>query len=126
MLAPAVRYAIQGFPVSEVIASEWGLPPNNSEMTSAGKYPTAIDGFMSTFTIDGKAPKSGQLFRNPDLGETLRKIGLTACEEFYNGSIAAVRCRRACIAPAHPRTLAPTASPLAPRSPLHHPRPSLE
>ena len=124
VLAPAVRYAIQGFPVSEVIASEWGLPPNNSEMTSSGKYPTAIDGFMDTFTIDGKTPESGQLFRNPDLAETLRKIGLTDCQDFYNGSIAAVRWRVHVAPPLHTIRVAfaPSLAPLLLAPPSHHPR----
>eukprot|EP00730_Choanoeca_flexa_P019711 TRINITY_DN9637_c0_g2_i2.p1 TRINITY_DN9637_c0_g2~~TRINITY_DN9637_c0_g2_i2.p1 ORF type:complete len:629 (+),score=142.66 TRINITY_DN9637_c0_g2_i2:9-1895(+) len=89
VLAPAIRYAREGFPVSEVIASDWGLPSNNSEMTSNGKYPKAIDGIMSTFTVDGKrAPRVGEIFRNRDLAESLEKIANTHCDDFYNGSIA--------------------------------------
>eukprot|EP00040_Diaphanoeca_grandis_P036514 m.233020 g.233020 ORF g.233020 m.233020 type:complete len:334 (+) comp33632_c0_seq4:158-1159(+) len=73
VLAPAVNYAINGFPVSEVIAWDWELPSNNSEMTSSGKYPDAINGFIETFTINGKAPTVGQIFKNPDLGESGRR-----------------------------------------------------
>lgn len=39
ILAPAVGYARNGFPVTPVIASDWTLPPNNAEMTSGGKVP---------------------------------------------------------------------------------------
>ena len=35
----------------QVIAAEWYIPPNNSELTSGGKYPNAIDHFLETFTV---------------------------------------------------------------------------
>ena len=73
VLAPAIRYAREGFPVSEVspksprkthqpdavllhqvIAWDWMLPSNDTFMTSNGRFPNAIDGILSTFTIDGK------------------------------------------------------------------------
>lgn len=89
VLAPAVAYARGGFPVSPVIASEWEKTKNSTEVTSGGRFPRAIDGFLATFTINGSVPKAGQLFRNPDLARTLELIGSTNCTAFYNGSIAA-------------------------------------
>eukprot|EP00038_Savillea_parva_P018238 m.22751 g.22751 ORF g.22751 m.22751 type:complete len:682 (+) comp4022_c0_seq1:119-2164(+) len=88
VLAPAIKYATDGFPVSPVIASDWYIPQNDSEMTSGGKYPHALDGFMQTFTINGKIPQAGQLFHNPDLANTLTKIGMTNCTAFYEGEVA--------------------------------------
>eukprot|EP00039_Didymoeca_costata_P010641 m.143992 g.143992 ORF g.143992 m.143992 type:complete len:670 (-) comp14907_c0_seq4:98-2107(-) len=88
ILTPAIKYAREGFPVSEVIQSQWGLPENNSEMTSNGLYPNAIDGLLETFTINGKPPANGQIFKNPDLANSLQLIADTNCQDFYNGSIA--------------------------------------
>jgi len=59
VLAPAIDYARQGFPVSELIAYYWGLSiPTRSNQPGA---------FLDTFTIDGKAPVKGEIFKNPDL-----------------------------------------------------------
>jgi gamma-glutamyltranspeptidase/glutathione hydrolase len=88
VLAPAIRYARQGFPVSPVIAGDWILPANSTEMTSGGKYPRAIDGLLHTFAVGGRAPKSGELFRNPDLANTLEAIANTNCSSFYEGDVA--------------------------------------
>ena len=77
-LAPAIGYAKEGFPVSELIAYYWNR--------SAGlkRYP----GFEETFLRDGRAPKKGELFRNPMLATTLEKIANGGRDEFYKGSIA--------------------------------------
>ena len=62
VLRPAIKYANEGFPLSELIAYYWGR--------SAGlrRYP----GFAETFLVDGKAPRKGEIFRNPKLANTLR------------------------------------------------------
>eukprot|EP00729_Bicosta_minor_P018250 gene18250-5067_t len=69
VLAPAIKYATQGFPVSPVIATDWvgSMTQNSSTITTNGQYPHAADGFRETFSIDGKAPRAGQIFKNPDL-----------------------------------------------------------
>lgn len=78
VLAPAIRYAREGFPVSEVIAHYWqgggGLR----------RYP----GFEETFLPGGRAPGKGEIFRNPALADTLELIGKNGRDEFYKGSIA--------------------------------------
>eukprot|EP00755_Sulcionema_specki_P020813 Sspe_Gene.72853::Locus_43662_Transcript_1_1_Confidence_1.000_Length_2056::g.72853::m.72853/K00681/ggt; gamma-glutamyltranspeptidase / glutathione hydrolase len=93
LFGPAIAHASEGFPVSPVIAAEWGIPSNSSDMTSHGRFPRALDGFVSTFTVpDGKggrrAPRVGEIFRNPDLASTLELVAKGGCQEFYNGSIA--------------------------------------
>lgn len=80
LLAPTITYAEQGFPVSELIAYYWGLSvPRLSPQPGA---------FKTTFTIDGEAPKKGQIFKNPDLAKTLRLIAKDGRDAFYQGEIA--------------------------------------
>jgi gamma-glutamyltranspeptidase/glutathione hydrolase len=75
LLAPAIYYAERGFPVNEVTARLWG---NQVELLSE---PNAA----STFLINGRPPKAGELFRNPDLGASLRQITNYGRDGFYKG-----------------------------------------
>lgn len=79
VLAPAVEYAREGFPLTEVIAHYW-----KSGETTFAKQP----GFSETYLIKGKAPKKGDTFRNPRLANTLEKIGTAGRDEFYKGAMA--------------------------------------
>jgi gamma-glutamyltranspeptidase/glutathione hydrolase len=80
VLAPAIKYAEEGFPVSELIAYYW-----ERSVPTLGKFP----GFLETFTVDGKrAPRSGEVFRNPRLAKTLRAIAEGGRDAFYKGDIA--------------------------------------
>ena len=78
VLAPAIGYANDGFPVSELIAHYW----NRSK--SLSKYP----GFSATFLVDGKAPQKGEIFKNPRLANTLSMIADGGRDTFYKGDIA--------------------------------------
>ena len=64
ILDPVIRYAEDGFPVSDLIAYYWGR-----SVAILGDQP---GGFAQTYTIDGRAPVTGEMFRNPDLAETYR------------------------------------------------------
>ena len=55
LFAPAIRYARFGHPVAQVIAAEWYVPPNTSTLTSGGRFPHALDGFLRTFTVEDAA-----------------------------------------------------------------------
>lgn len=81
VLAPAIQYAEEGFPVTEVIASYW----RSGERVFA-RYP----GFQETFLPDGKAPRIGEIFRNPALAATLKRIAANGRDEFYRGHSAQV------------------------------------
>jgi gamma-glutamyltranspeptidase/glutathione hydrolase len=88
VLAPAIRYAREGFPVSELIAYYWDR---------GGDFLRDHPGFAETFLPDGKAPAKGEIFRNPALAETLEKIGAGGRDVFYKGELADVMdafCRR--------------------------------
>ncbi len=81
-LAPAVRYAEEGFPVTDLIAYYWALGPR--------LYKGLPGAFVATYTLDGKerTPGKGDIFKNPDLARTLRLIGEKGRDAFYKGEIA--------------------------------------
>jgi gamma-glutamyltranspeptidase/glutathione hydrolase len=79
-LAPAIQYAEEGFPVSEVIAYYWGR-----NVSVLAKQPGAI---VQTYTVNGKAPAKGDIFRNPDLAHTYRLLSEKGRDVFYKGEIA--------------------------------------
>ena len=79
ILAPAIRYAREGFPVSEVIAHYF-----ERNKQRIGHYP----GFAETFMPGGDVPKKGEMFRNPRLANTYEAIANKGRDEFYRGDIA--------------------------------------
>ncbi len=79
LLRPAIEYAENGFPVSEVIAYYL----ERSEARYA-EYP----GFADTWMPDGRPPKKGEMFRNPRLASTYRQIADGGRDAFYKGDIA--------------------------------------
>src|SRR5439155_7138692 len=64
-LAPAIHYAEEGFPVTELIAFYWHFGPE--------LYKDQPGGFLQTYTLDGKGrtPAKGDIFKNPELARTL-------------------------------------------------------
>jgi len=81
LLAPAIFYADDGFPVSEVIASTWGETPN---VTKLNGNPDAA----KTFLPGGRPPRAGEIFKNPLLAESLRLIAQKGPAGFYTGKTA--------------------------------------
>jgi len=81
VLAPAIRYAREGFPVSEVIAHAWAL-------NAAARRDQP--GFADTFLPGGAAPRKGDVFLNPGLATTLEEIAAGGRDAFYAGRIAGV------------------------------------
>jgi gamma-glutamyltranspeptidase/glutathione hydrolase len=79
LLAPAIFYADDGFPVSDVIANAWN---------AATRKLSADPGSAATFLPNGRAPKSGEVFKNPDLANTLRLIATKGPAGFYEGKTA--------------------------------------
>ena len=81
-LAPAIRYAEEGFPVSELVAFYWGR--------NLSYYKNLPGAALETFTLDGKgrAPAKGDIFKNPALAKTLRLISEKGRDAFYKGEIA--------------------------------------
>ncbi len=79
VLEPAIGYAENGFPVTAVIAHYWQL-----SVPRLAAYP----GFSEQFTIDGEAPKKGQIWTNQNLANTLSQIADGGRDAFYKGDIA--------------------------------------
>ena len=80
VLAPAIYYAENGFPLSETIAAGWG---RSVKMLS--EHPNS----RKTYLIDGtRAPKMGEVFRNPDLAGSLRLIAEKGRDGYYKGKTA--------------------------------------
>lgn len=89
ILAPAIDYAEDGFPVTEAIAFYW-------DMNMTRFAPAAQSGMIEEFentratylTADGDAPREGEIFRNPDLAQTYRLLASGGRDAFYEGEIA--------------------------------------
>ena len=79
LLAPAIFYADDGFPVTEVIAGAW-----NAATRKLSVDPNAAKLYLP----NGRAPKAGEVFRNPDLANTLRLIAGNGVAGFYEGKTA--------------------------------------
>jgi len=80
LLEPTIAYAENGFPVSQLIAYYW-----NRSVPLLNKWP----GFSEQFTLDGKAPQHGEIWRNPNLANTLKIIASGGRDAFYKGEVAA-------------------------------------
>ena len=79
LLDPAIFYAELGFPVSEIIATDWEL-----SVPKLARHPDSA----STYLVDGRAPRHGEIFKSPDLGRTFRLIAEKGPDVFYRGELA--------------------------------------
>lgn len=79
LLAPAIAYAEEGFPVTEIIAAYWA-----SDAEKLGEYP----GFARVFMPSGRAPVPGEIFTNAGLANTYRRIAEGGRDGFYRGDVA--------------------------------------
>jgi gamma-glutamyltranspeptidase/glutathione hydrolase len=80
LLAPAIEYARNGYPVSEIISEQW----QGTERKLAADPAAA-----ATFLPGGRAPRPGELFANPKLAATLQEIASAGPDTFYKGRVAA-------------------------------------
>jgi len=78
ILAPAIRLAEEGFPVSPITSYFW---------ERSAKRLSDVPGGME-LTIDGRAPRAGEIFHNYGLARTLRRIVAEGKVAFYQGEIA--------------------------------------
>ncbi len=85
-LDPAIHYAKNGFPVSQLVALYW--KHNFAAFEKNAAMIEERDNAKATYLIDGHTPAEGEVFRNPDLAETLSRIAKGGRDEFYKGGIA--------------------------------------
>jgi len=77
---PAIYYAQNGYPVAEIIAEEW---------QGAQQVLAADPNAQAAFLPHGKAPATGEIFRNPPYARALELVASQGPEAFYRGTIAA-------------------------------------
>jgi gamma-glutamyltranspeptidase/glutathione hydrolase len=90
VLAPAATYASQGVGLTERAAHDWRLPkaigpvPSDAANCCTAQDPDSIRAWY----IDGRPPRAGQIFRNPDLAKAFRLLQAQGRDAFYKGDIA--------------------------------------
>jgi gamma-glutamyltranspeptidase/glutathione hydrolase len=88
VLAPAISYAEQGFPVTEIFSSYW---------VGCERKLRQDDNAAATFLLQGRAPRPGEIFRNPDLAWSYKQLAAHGRKAFYQGAIGKriLACSRA-------------------------------
>ncbi len=79
LVAPAARYARDGFPVGPMTADAWGRSPKTFD---------SMPDFAAAFLPGGRAPRAGERFRFPDQADTLEAIAASRGDAFYRGALA--------------------------------------
>jgi len=79
VLAPAIAYAEEGFPLSELIAHYW-----QRSLKAFSRY----ENFQKLYAPQGKVPRKGDVFRNPELAATYRLLARGGRDIFYRGELA--------------------------------------
>ncbi len=79
ILAPAIGYATEGFPVTELIAADWSAGVSKLSQQAYAKQ---------LYLPGGGAPAVGDVFRNPDLARSYRLIAEHGRDGFYKGPVA--------------------------------------
>ncbi len=86
VLAPAIRYAENGFTVSPVLSFLWNKYVNREKEEYGDRQ--EFREWKRVFTKQGKAPAFGEIVRFPDHARSLRLIAETEAKAFYEGEIA--------------------------------------
>ncbi len=79
ILAPAIRLAEEGFPVSYSL---------HGSLAYHQKYLSRFSSSAEQFYAEGKAPEFGSIFKQPNLAWSLRQISEQGASAFYQGAIA--------------------------------------
>jgi gamma-glutamyltranspeptidase / glutathione hydrolase len=85
LLAPAIAYAREGFPVSQYIAALWAA---NMANLSASPEIEEFQNAEHTYLVNDVPPAQGQIFRNPDLARTYQALQQGGRDAFYKGGLA--------------------------------------
>ena len=79
LLAPAIEYAENGFPVMEKTAEDW-----EAEVDILKATPASSENYL----VNGRVPRAGEIFRQPNLARTFRTLAAGGRDAFYKGPIA--------------------------------------
>ncbi len=79
LLAPAIYYAENGFPVTEIVAGLW-----RTGETRLASHPNSKEAFLPA----GRPVREGEIFRNAALGRVLRRVAERGPDGFYRGETA--------------------------------------
>ena len=86
LMAPAIRYAREGFCIPVNVYKQWKAEV--ARFTAAAeKEPEVFGPWLQYFTKDGKTYEPGDTFYNPDFATTLESLAATDCESYYHGEI---------------------------------------
>jgi len=88
LFAPAIAHAEEGHAVTQNVAFYFDRSLTSFTRPTAGIE--EVENFKKTWAASGKTPREGELFRNPDLANTLERIGQNGRDEFYRGQSAKV------------------------------------
>ncbi|MDE2495051.1 MAG: gamma-glutamyltransferase [Alphaproteobacteria bacterium] len=91
-LAPAIAYAENGFPVTELISLYWkeNMAAFEKRRALIEEFDNARRTYLIPDTNGGHTPSQGEIFKNPDLAHTLTMIADGGRDVFYKGVIAHV------------------------------------
>ncbi len=78
LLAPAIAYAENGFPLMEKAAEDWAAEVPKLKLTPAA---------VATFLIDGRAPRAGEIVYEKNLARTFRTLAEGGRDAFYRGPV---------------------------------------
>jgi gamma-glutamyltranspeptidase/glutathione hydrolase len=79
LLQPAIELAEQGFPVMEKTAADWAANVDKLKQNPAA---------AASYLVDGRSPRAGEIFRQPNLARTLTLLARGGRDLFYKGEIA--------------------------------------
>ena len=85
VLADAEHYAANGFPVAQRVAHEWDLP---NALPLKGCCTAPDPDTLAAWTVNGKPPQEGDVFRNPGVGRAFALLRKEGAKAFYTGDIA--------------------------------------
>ena len=85
LLQPAIDYAREGVAVTEVDAALW--QDALDEFAASGISDKVLAPLRRTYTIDGRAPRQGEIFSNPDLAASYERIARGGRDAFYDGEM---------------------------------------
>ena len=86
LMAPAIRYAREGFCIPVNVYKQWKA--ETARFTAAAeKEPEVFGPWVQYFTKNGKTYEAGDTFYNPDFAATLESLAESDCESYYHGEI---------------------------------------